>query len=67
MPAGVPWSTYIKFLCAATVSMLFGAQIVHSVYRPLDDLDELVQKEIEQMKMERRLQSTDIKVESNKK
>lgn len=67
MPAGVPWPTYIKFLCAATVSMLFGAQIVHSVYRPLDDLDELVKKEMEQMKKEGRLQSTDINVESNRK
>lgn len=58
MPGGVPWSTYIKFLCAATFSMFVGAQIVHTVYRPLDDLDELVQKEIEQMKTER-LQSTE--------
>lgn len=51
------WPTYIKFFCAATFSMFIGAQIVHAVYRPLDDLDELVKKEIEQMEKERRLQN----------
>lgn len=67
MPAGVPWSTYIKFLCAASFSMFVGAQIVHSVYRPLDDLDALVQKEIEQIKKENRMPGSEISIVNSKK
>ncbi|XP_073987439.1 ubiquinol-cytochrome c reductase complex assembly factor 6 sloth 2 [Rhodnius prolixus] len=52
MPAGVSWPQYLKVVTAALISMFAGAQIVHNVYRPLDDLDELVQKEID-----KRLQS----------
>ncbi|KAG8273455.1 protein BRAWNIN [Homalodisca vitripennis] len=55
MPAGVPWSTYLKFVAAASVSMIVGAQAVHAVYRPLDDLDELVREEIERLKKEREI------------
>lgn len=53
MPAGVPWPAYLRFVAAASLSMMFGAQIVHNIYRPLDDLDDLVQKEIERLKEER--------------
>jgi hypothetical protein len=49
MPAGVPWPQYIKFFVAAMVSMLLGAQAVHVYYRPLDDLSELVQEEVERL------------------
>lgn len=38
---------YLKFGLAAAISMLAGTQLVHMYYRPLDDLDELVQKELE--------------------
>jgi len=31
------------------VSMLLGAQAVHVYYRPLDDLGELVQQEVERL------------------
>lgn len=47
MPAGVSWSTYIKFSTAAMLSMLAGSQIIHNIYRPLDDLDTYVEKEYE--------------------
>lgn len=53
MPAGVPWPTYFKFVAAASLSMFFGAQIVHNIYKPLEDLDDLVQKELERLKDER--------------
>ena len=42
MPAGVSWPKYLKFLSAAMFSMLLGSQSVHLIYRPLDNLDELV-------------------------
>ena len=47
MPAGVSWPTYLKFFTAAGLSMVAGAQAVHALYKPLDDL-ELVVKKIEQ-------------------
>ena len=42
MPAGVSWKRYIKFTIAAMFSMFLGAQSVHLLYRPLDDLPELI-------------------------
>ena len=45
MPAGVSWPTYLKFATAAGLSMVAGAQTVHALYKPLDDL-EIVIKQI---------------------
>jgi len=42
MPAGVSTYTYVKFATAALVSMALGSQTVHVIYRPLQDLDDLV-------------------------
>jgi len=42
MPAGVSWPTYLKFSLAAALSMIAGAQTVHHLYRPLDDLDSFI-------------------------
>lgn len=47
MPAGATWSVYIRYMTAAMLSMFAGAQVVHSYYRPLDDLEELIKKEKE--------------------
>ena len=44
MPAGVSWPTYLKFSLAATLSMIAGAQTVHHIYRPLEDLEEFIKK-----------------------
>lgn len=49
MPAGVTWGVYIRYSCAAFLSMMAGAQFVHVYYRPLEDLEELVKKEKERM------------------
>ena len=45
MPAGVSWPTYLKFVTAAGLSMVAGAQTVHALYKPLEDL-EIVIKQI---------------------
>ena len=50
MPAGVPWTTYTKFTMAALFSMFLGSQCVHQVYRPLDDLPDLIKAERKQKK-----------------
>jgi len=44
MPAGVSWPSYLKFASAAVLSMLAGAQSVHAVYRPLDNLPEYIEE-----------------------
>lgn len=54
MPAGISWGPYLRYMCAAMLSMMAGAQIVHSYYHPLADLDELVHKEKEVLLKERR-------------
>ena len=43
MPAGVSWATYLKFTIAAGLSMVAGAQTVHTFYRPLDHLEEFIE------------------------
>lgn len=50
MPAGVSWSTYLKFLSAAFLTMMAGSQTVHMVYHPLEGMDALVEKEIQRLK-----------------
>ena len=44
MPAGVTWGQYLRLGTAALLSMMAGAQTVHHLYRPLDDLDDLVEQ-----------------------
>ncbi|XP_014447305.1 uncharacterized protein C12orf73 homolog [Tupaia chinensis] len=34
MPAGVPWSTYVKMFAASLLAMCAGAEVVHRYYRP---------------------------------
>lgn len=45
MPAGVSWNAYVKFLCASLVTMFAGSQTVHIIYRPLENLDQLIEEE----------------------
>lgn len=47
MPAGVSWGRYLSFTAAAMVSMFAGSHVVHTFYRPLDDLPQYVKTEIE--------------------
>lgn len=47
MPAGVSWGKYLTFFVAAFASMAAGAQTVHKIYSPLEDLDKYVEKELE--------------------
>ena len=42
MPAGVSWSKYLRFGFAAMLSMMAGAQCVHAIYRPMDDMSQLI-------------------------
>lgn len=44
------WPRYILFSTVSLLTTLAGAQVVHNYYRPLDDLEELVQQELERRK-----------------
>ncbi|XP_012157475.1 uncharacterized protein LOC105664497 [Ceratitis capitata] len=46
MPAGVSWGQYMKFLSAAMLSMMAGSQLVHMYYKPLDDLNTYIEREM---------------------
>jgi len=69
MPAGVSWPTYLKFSVAAAFSMIAGAQTVHAVYKPLDDLETFIEdfedKKVKQISKE--VKSENSAKESNKK
>lgn len=45
MPVGVTWGKYLTFSVAALLSMFAGSEVVHRYYKPLNDLDEYVEKE----------------------
>lgn len=49
MPAGVTWGQYLSFSVAAMISMLAGSQIVHQHYKPLQDLNEYINKELKNL------------------
>ncbi|KAK1125096.1 hypothetical protein K0M31_006435 [Melipona bicolor] len=44
MPHSVSWFRYISFLTLSFLSAACGSQVVHEIYRPLDDLDDLIEE-----------------------
>ncbi|XP_012281523.1 uncharacterized protein C12orf73 homolog [Orussus abietinus] len=50
MPAGVSFSRYIRFVVTSMVTMLAGAQIVHTYYKPLEHLDKEIEEEFQRRK-----------------
>ncbi|XP_054729001.1 ubiquinol-cytochrome-c reductase complex assembly factor 6 [Anastrepha obliqua] len=46
MPAGVSWGQYMKFLSAAMLSMMAGSQLVHLYYKPLNDINVYIEREM---------------------
>lgn len=49
--------TYVKFAFIALSSMMFGSQFIHNIYKPLDDLEDYVEKEMENLKAAKKLKS----------
>ena len=46
MPAGVNWKQYLRFSAAALFSMFAGAQIVHMIYKPMDDFEDYLKEAV---------------------
>lgn len=44
------YKIFLKLIIAATVSMVAGSTAVHSYYKPLSDLEDYIQIEIEKRK-----------------
>ncbi|XP_025203637.1 uncharacterized protein LOC112600584 [Melanaphis sacchari] len=49
MSGNISIATYVKFSLMALTSMMFGSQLVHNRYKPLDDLEDYVEKEMEKL------------------
>lgn len=45
----VDWAL-VRFTLTAFITMLVGSQTVHNIYKPLDDLEELIEKEYNRRK-----------------
>lgn len=50
MSGSISLASYVKFSIVALTSMMFGSQFVHNIYKPLDDLEDYVEKEMEKLK-----------------
>ena len=44
MPAGLAWGPYVSFTTCALLSMFAGSQMVHVYFRPLDDMEDYINK-----------------------
>jgi len=55
MSGNISIAAYVKFSIMAMASMMFGSQLVHNQYKPLDDLEDYVEKEIEKLKAAKEL------------
>jgi hypothetical protein len=51
MPVGISWTRYISFIVVSLFTTLAGGQVVHMYYKPLDDLEELIQQELERKRI----------------
>ncbi|GFS39033.1 hypothetical protein TNIN_404261 [Trichonephila inaurata madagascariensis] len=45
MPVNMSWTRSLTFISVSFITMLFGAQVVHEIYKPLSDLHEYVEHE----------------------
>lgn len=44
MPYGISWPRFSMFVVAAMGSIFAGSQVVHVIYRPLDDLEKYIEE-----------------------
>lgn len=58
MPAGMSWPRYLTFFMVSMLTSFGGAQVVHEYYKPLDDLEELVQQELDRRRKARELRAS---------
>jgi len=49
MSGNISIVNYMKISLMALTSMLIGSQFVHNIYKPLDDLEDYVDKEMKKL------------------
>lgn len=55
LPPGVTVGQYIRFTGTALLTMFLGSQLVHTYYKPLNDLSKYVEAEIENLPADQKL------------
>lgn len=63
MPYGVSWTRFISFASVATMFAMAGAQTIHVIYKPLDDLEELIEEGVKK-KLAEKNNVTDVKTKN---
>ncbi|XP_017889343.1 uncharacterized protein LOC108630516 [Ceratina calcarata] len=53
MPYGMTWPKFLSFITLAALAMASGSQCVHVIYKPLDDLDDLIEEAVKKRLSER--------------
>lgn len=54
MPYGISWTRYICLVTSAFFATATGSQVVHLIYRPLDDLDDLIEEAFQKKLLEQK-------------
>ncbi|XP_071866385.1 ubiquinol-cytochrome c reductase complex assembly factor 6 sloth 2 [Bombus fervidus] len=52
MPYGISWTRFISLVSLAVLMTASGSQAVHLIYRPLDDLDDLIEEAFQKRLLE---------------
>lgn len=52
MPFGVSWLTYSKYWAASLAGVVCGSQLVHKIYKPLEGLENEIEREFQRLKEE---------------
>lgn len=55
MPFGISWSRYLSMWATCIVGGVCGSQMVHMQYKPLEGMEELIEKQVEQLREEMKL------------
>ncbi|XP_011694323.1 PREDICTED: uncharacterized protein LOC105453811 [Wasmannia auropunctata] len=52
MSPNISTTRFVTFCVASLLTMLTGAQCVHKIYKPLDDLEDLVEQRLQERRKE---------------
>lgn len=50
MPFGVSWPTYLKYWASGIAGAMCGSQVVHNFFKPLEGLEESIEKEYQALR-----------------
>lgn len=59
-PSNVTVGQYIRFTFSALGTMFLGSQIVHQLFKPLDDLEKYIDEELKKLPEDQRTKVKDL-------